>query len=98
MAIEFDTSSPKFAEYAEPGRLVTTEWLAERLGQPGLVVVESDEDVLLYETGHIPGAVKVDWHTELNDPVVRDYVDGEGFAKLLSSKGCLLYTSPSPRD
>ncbi len=50
-------------------------------------MVESDEDVLLYETGHIPGAVKVDWHTELNDPVVRDYVDGEGFAKLLSGKG-----------
>ena len=87
MTVEFDTSSPKFAAYAEPGRLVSGDWLEERLGQPGLVVVESDEDVLLYETGHIPGAVKVDWHTELNDPVVRDYVDGEGFAKLLSRKG-----------
>ncbi|MFC4137143.1 MULTISPECIES: sulfurtransferase [unclassified Microbacterium] len=87
MPIEFDTTSAKFAEYAEPGRLVTTEWLAEHLGDPGLVVVESDEDVLLYETGHIPGAVKVDWHTELNDPVVRDYVDGAGFAELLSRKG-----------
>ncbi|SIR56036.1 sulfurtransferase [Microbacterium sp. RURRCA19A] len=87
MTVEFDTTSPKFAEYAEPGRLVTGDWLQERLGQPGLVVVESDEDVLLYETGHIPGAVKLDWHTELNDPVVRDYLDGEGFAKLLSRKG-----------
>ena len=87
MSVETDTSSEKFAEYAEPERLVTGEWLQERLGQPGLVVVESDEDVLLYETGHIPGAVKVDWHTELNDPVVRDYVDGEGFAQLLSRKG-----------
>ncbi|MCI9858484.1 sulfurtransferase [Microbacterium proteolyticum] len=87
MTVEFDTTSPKFAEYAEPGRLVTGEWLQERLGQPGLVVVESDEDVLLYESGHIPGAVKVDWHTELNDPVVRDYVDGDGFARLLSRKG-----------
>jgi thiosulfate/3-mercaptopyruvate sulfurtransferase len=87
MTIEFDTSVPKFAEYSEPGRLVSTEWLAARLAEPGLVVVESDEDVLLYETGHIPGAVKVDWHTELNDPVVRDYVDGEGFAALLSRKG-----------
>lgn len=87
MAVETDTSSAKFAEYAEPGRLVTADWLQERLGTPGLVVVESDEDVLLYETGHIPGAVKVDWHTELNDPVVRDYVDGAGFAELLSSKG-----------
>ena len=87
MSVETDTSSPKFSEYAEPGRLVTGDWLQERLGSPGLVVVESDEDVLLYETGHIPGAVKVDWHTELNDPVVRDYVDGEGFAALLSAKG-----------
>lgn len=87
MAVETDTSSEKFAEYAQPGRLVTGQWLQERLGRPGLVVVESDEDVLLYETGHIPGAVKVDWHTELNDPVVRDYVDGEGFAELMSRKG-----------
>ena len=87
MTIEFDTTSSKFAEYSEPGRLVTGEWLEARLGQPGLVVVESDEDVLLYETGHIPGSVKIDWHTELNDPVVRDYVDGAGFSELLSRKG-----------
>ena len=87
MTVEFDTSSASFADYAEPGRLVTTDWLAAHLGEEGLVVVESDEDVLLYETGHIPGAVKVDWHTELNDPVVRDYVDGAGFAELLSRKG-----------
>lgn len=87
MTVPTDTSSAKFAEYAEPGRLVTGEWLQARLGEPGLVVVESDEDVLLYETGHIPGAVKVDWHTELNDPVVRDYVDGAGFADLLARKG-----------
>lgn len=86
MSIQFDTSS-RFADYAHPERLVSTEWLAEHLGTPGLVVVESDEDVLLYETGHIEGAVKVDWHTELNDPVARDYVDGTGFAKLLGSKG-----------
>ncbi|WP_214467013.1 sulfurtransferase [Microbacterium flavescens] len=87
MSVETDTTSAKFADYAEPGRLVTGDWLEQRLGTPGLVVVESDEDVLLYETGHIPGAVKVDWHTELNDPVVRDYVDGAGFAQLLSRKG-----------
>ncbi len=59
MAVPYDTSDPKFAEYAHPGRLVSTQWLAEHLGTPGLVVVESDEDVLLYETGHIEGAVKV---------------------------------------
>ncbi|SFN88104.1 sulfurtransferase [Mycetocola miduiensis] len=86
MSIETD-QSPAFAEYAHPDRLVTTEWLQERLGAPGLVVVESDEDVLLYEIGHIPTAVKIDWHTDLNDPVLRDYIDGVGFAELLSGKG-----------
>jgi thiosulfate/3-mercaptopyruvate sulfurtransferase len=80
-------ASSKFEQYANPGRLVSTEWLAEHLDDPGLVVVESDEDVLLYDTGHIPGAVKVDWHTELNDPVIRDYRDPEAFAELLSGKG-----------
>lgn len=79
--------TPKFADYADGTRLVSTDWVAEHKADPGVVVIESDEDVLLYETGHIPGAVKVDWHTELNDPVSRDYVDGEGFAKLLSDKG-----------
>jgi thiosulfate/3-mercaptopyruvate sulfurtransferase len=78
---------PKFAGYAHPERLVSTGWLADHLGEEGLVVVESDEDVLLYETGHIPGAVKVDWHLDLNDPVTRDYVDGAGFARLMSAKG-----------
>ena len=77
----------KLAEYAHPERLVSTGWLAKNLGTPGLVVVESDEDVLLYDTGHIPGSVKVDWHTELNDQVTRDYLDGARFAALLSAKG-----------
>lgn len=76
-----------FAQYAHPERLVSTAWVAEHAGEPGVVVVESDEDVLLYETGHVPGAVKVDWHTELNDTATRDYVDGEAFAALMSAKG-----------
>lgn len=80
-------SIAKFRGYAHPDRLVSNDWLSQHLGAPGLVVVESDEDVLLYETGHIPGAVKIDWHTELNDPLVRDYLDGGRFAELLSSKG-----------
>jgi len=79
--------NPDFADYAHPERLVSTGWVAEHLGEPGLVVVESDEDVLLYDSGHIPGSVKVDWHTELNDTVTRDYVDGAGFAKLMAGKG-----------
>jgi thiosulfate/3-mercaptopyruvate sulfurtransferase len=86
MVLPYD-SAPKFLDYARPQVLVTTEWVAAHLEDPGLVVAESDEDVLLYETGHIPGAVKLDWHTELNDPVTRDYVDGAGFAQLMSRKG-----------
>jgi len=79
--------SPELADYAHPERLVTTEWLQEHEGAEGLVILESNEDVLLYDTGHIPGAVKIDWHTELNDPVVRDYLQGEAFAELMSRKG-----------
>ncbi len=86
MPIEFD-SHPKFQEYADPKALVSTEWLEANLGKPGLVVVESDEDVLLYETGHIPGAVKLDWHTDLNDPVTRDYVSDSEFTALMRRKG-----------
>ena len=86
MPVEFD-QDPKIQAYAHPERLVTTEWLEAHLGEPGLVVAESDEDVLLYETGHIPGAVKIDWHLDLNDPLTRDYVDAQGFAALMSAKG-----------
>lgn len=86
MGIGLDPSDD-IAQYAHPERLVTTQWLSEHLDDPRVVVVESDEDILLYETGHIPGAVKIDWHTDLNDPVIRDYVDEERFAALLSSQG-----------
>ena len=79
--------SPELADYAHPERLVTTTWLQENAGTKGLVILEFNEDVLLYDTGHIPGAVKIDWHTELNDPVVRDYLQGEDFAELMSRKG-----------
>ncbi|MGC2241163.1 MAG: sulfurtransferase [Acidimicrobiia bacterium] len=84
--VEHDKTA-KFEQYAHSEKLVSTGWLAEHLDDPGLVVVESDEDILLYDTGHIPGSVKVDWHTELNDPVIRDYRDSEAFASLLSEKG-----------
>ena len=86
MAVEAEQNDA-FAQYAHPERLVSTQWVADHVGTPGVVVVESDEDVLLYETGHIPGAVKVDWHTDLNEPDTRDYVDGEQFAELMSRKG-----------
>lgn len=86
MSVPLDPA-PELSGYAHPERLVTTHWLAENLATPGLAIVESNEDVLLYDTGHIPGAIKVDWHTELNDPVVRDYIDGAQFAVLMARKG-----------
>ncbi len=86
MSVENDPAA-QFTQFAHPERLVSGEWLEAHLGDAGLVVVESDEDVLLYETGHIEGAVKIDWHTDLNDPVERDYIDGARFAALLGSKG-----------
>ncbi len=78
---------PALQSYAHPERLVTADWLSGNLGRPGLAIVESDEDVLLYDTGHVPGAVKIDWHTDLNDPHVRDYINGEQFAELMNRKG-----------
>ena len=76
-----------FQQYAHPEALVSTEWVDQNKGSAGLVIIECDEDILLYSTGHIPGAIKLDWHTELNDPVTRDYIQGQELATLLSSKG-----------
>lgn len=86
MATPFDPY-PQFQEYAHPERLVSAAWLSARLGSPGLRVVESDEDTLLYDIGHLPGAVRIDWRNDLNDPVTRDFIDGEAFARLMSEKG-----------
>lgn len=73
--------------YARPEVLVSTDWVAEHLEDPKVRLVESDEDVLLYETGHIPGAVKVDWVGDLNDPLIRDYIGRDRMQALLRSKG-----------
>ncbi|MDV6012461.1 sulfurtransferase [Haloechinothrix sp. LS1_15] len=67
--------------------LVTTQWAEENLNTPGVVFVEVDEDTTAYDGGHIPGAVRIDWKNELQDPVRRDFVDKAGFEKLLSEKG-----------
>lgn len=75
------------AEYVHPEVLVSTDWVSEHLGEAGLRIVESDEDVLLYEVGHIEGAVKIDWQTDLQDQLIRDYIDKDKFEKLLSEKG-----------
>jgi thiosulfate/3-mercaptopyruvate sulfurtransferase len=73
--------------YVNADVLVTTEWVAQHLNDPKVRILESDEDVLLYDLGHIPGAQKIDWHTDLNDPVVRDYVSKEQFQALLRRLG-----------
>jgi thiosulfate/3-mercaptopyruvate sulfurtransferase len=73
--------------YAHPESLVTTEWLAEHVNDANIRIIESDEDVLLYDMGHIPNAQKVDWHIDLNDDVTRDYVGREAFQQLVRRLG-----------
>ena len=73
--------------YAHPERLVSTDWLAKHLNDPSLRLLECNEDVLLYGIEHIPGAQKLDWHIDLNDPVERDYIDQPAFQQLLRSRG-----------
>ena len=75
------------AEYIHPEVLVSTDWVAEHANDPNVRIVESDEDVLLYEVGHIENAVKIDWQTDLQDQLIRDYIDKEKFEQLLSDKG-----------
>lgn len=73
--------------YVHPEVLVSTAWVAEHLTDPNVRLVESNEDILLYDTGHIPGAVKIDWHADLNDSTVRDYINKEQFEALLRGNG-----------
>ncbi|MGE5845369.1 MAG: sulfurtransferase [Ignavibacteria bacterium] len=73
--------------YSNPDVLVTTEWAANHLNDKNVRIVESNEDQLLYSTGHIPGAVHVDWTKDLNDQIRRDYLDKKGFESLMSRIG-----------
>jgi thiosulfate/3-mercaptopyruvate sulfurtransferase len=73
--------------YANTDILVSTDWVADHLDDENVRVVESNEDPLLYPSGHIPGAVEIDWTTDLNDQVRRDYLDKEGFEDLMRRKG-----------
>ncbi|HUL74417.1 MAG TPA: sulfurtransferase [Vicinamibacterales bacterium] len=73
--------------YANANVLVSTDWVAEHLHDPSIRVVESNEDALLYPAGHIPGAVQVDWTTDLNDPIKRDYITRKAFEALMSRIG-----------
>ena len=89
-------------DYAHPEALVDTEWLAHHLKDDGIRIVESNEDILLYDTGHIPGAVlHIDWRADLQDPVIRDYIQPDKFAELCSRNGitpettCIFYGDKS---
>ncbi|MGH2674021.1 MAG: sulfurtransferase [Actinomycetota bacterium] len=75
------------SEYANPDALVETGWLAGRLEDPAIRIVEVDEDVTAYEKGHIPGAVRWNWFGDLHDPLRRDFIDQAGLARLLGESG-----------
>jgi len=75
------------SEYAKPEVLVSTDWVAAHLDDPNIRIIESNEDALLYPSGHIPGAVEVDWTSDLNHQVIRDYIGKEGFEELASRIG-----------
>jgi thiosulfate/3-mercaptopyruvate sulfurtransferase len=75
------------SNYAHPDALVSTDWLAEHLNDPSIRIVESNEDILLYSTGHIPGAVHIDWRSDLQDQTIRDYISPDAFAELAAKNG-----------
>lgn len=75
------------SEYAKPDVLVSTDWVAQHLNDPNVRIIESNEDALLYPAGHLAGAVEVDWTTDLNHQVMRDYIGKEGFEALASRIG-----------
>jgi len=89
------------SSYAHPEALVSTSWMADHLKDGGIRIIESNEDVLLYDVGHIPGAVHIDWQRDLQDHTVRDYITPEGFAALCSRNGitpettCIFYGDKS---
>jgi thiosulfate/3-mercaptopyruvate sulfurtransferase len=73
--------------YAHPDALVSADWVEQHLNDPRVRIVESDEDLLLYDLGHVPGAVRIDWQGDLQDQIVRDYIGAEKFAELCSRNG-----------
>ncbi len=73
--------------YAHNDVLVSTDWVAENMKNPKVRIVESNEDPLLYPSGHIPGAVQIDWTEDLNHQVRRDYLDRDAFEKLMRKNG-----------
>ncbi len=86
---EVKTMDIKERGYANPDVLVSTDWVADHLNDPDIRIIESNEDLLLYPSGHIPGAVQVDWEKDLNDQIKRDYLDKKQFEKLMSKIGVI---------
>ena len=78
---------PLLQDYAHPEKVVTSQWLGAKLGTPDVRVVESDEDSLLYDLGHIPTAIRIDWRRDLSDPITRNVISPEAFAQLMREKG-----------
>jgi len=89
MSTQEQTPSTPIAQrgYAHPEALVTTQWVADHISDPSVRILESNEDVLLYDTGHISGALKLDWHADLNDALRRDYLEPQQFADLVGRLG-----------
>lgn len=91
----------KDSNYAHPEALVSTSWVADNLKDPSVRLIESNEDVLLYDTGHLPGAVHIDWQRDLQDGTVRDYIQPPAFAELCRRNGitpettCIFYGDKS---
>jgi thiosulfate/3-mercaptopyruvate sulfurtransferase len=75
------------ADYANPSVLVDTKWVADHASDLSTRIIESNEDILLYDVGHVAGAAKIDWHMDLNDRQVRDYIDAKDFERLMSRLG-----------
>jgi thiosulfate/3-mercaptopyruvate sulfurtransferase len=73
--------------YAHPEVLVSTDWVAQHLNDPNVRLIEVDEDVLLYDTGHVPNSIKIDWQQHLNEPVRREFIGADAFAKLMDQIG-----------
>ncbi len=87
MAVRDGVAEPESRGYADPDVLVSTAWVQEHIEDPAVRIIESDEDPLLFGSGHIPGAVRIDWQADLNDAVQRDYVGREPLQQLLRGMG-----------
>ncbi len=89
------------SNYAHPEVLVSTAWVADHLREQDFLLIESNEDVLLYDMGHLPGAVHIDWQRDLQDHTIRDYIEPEAFAALCAKNGitpettCIFYGDKS---